>query len=345
MAFYGIDVHKRDTQLCAINDDGSVVLERRFRTERAMFADVFRELPPGKVLLESSTESEWVARCLEGLGREVIVADPNFGPMYATRHRRVKTDRRDARTLAEACRLGAYRKAHRMPDAQRRLRKLLDCRALLVRMRTKGVVSLRAALRLQGVGVKHCDAADFVGHVEALELPREELELLKPLLATLKVLTKQIERSDRKLKTVGEKDAQVQRLASVPGVGIVSALSFVATLGTADRFAGAHQVEAFIGLVPAEKSSGEKQHRGQITKAGNSYLRSLLVQCAWSVLVRAKEGCDGLREWALNISVRRGKNVAVVALARKLAGILYALWRDGTTFEPARVPRKVSAAA
>lgn len=114
MAYLGIDVHKRETQVCVLNDDGTILLERRVRTESDVLKKTFDELPAGKVVLESSTESEWVARCLKGAGREVNVADPNFAPTYATRSRKVKTDRRDARALADACRLGAYRLAHRM---------------------------------------------------------------------------------------------------------------------------------------------------------------------------------------------------------------------------------------
>jgi len=108
MDHIGIDVHKKASQLCILREDGELS-EQRIRTAPARFAAVLGERPRGRVLLEASTESEWVARCLEGLGREVIVADPNVAPMYAARTRKVKTDRRDARALAEACRLGAYR--------------------------------------------------------------------------------------------------------------------------------------------------------------------------------------------------------------------------------------------
>jgi len=112
----GLDLHKRESQLCIGHDDGTLE-ERRIATSRERFTAVLGERPRARILLEASTESEWVARHLETLGHEVIVADPNFAPMYATRARRTKTDRRDARTLMEACRLGAYRVAHRLSDA------------------------------------------------------------------------------------------------------------------------------------------------------------------------------------------------------------------------------------
>jgi hypothetical protein len=121
MEHIGIDVHKRDSQLCVITRKGEV-LEQRIRTERKSFAELFGKRARARILVEASTESEWVARCLEGLGHEVVVGDPNFAPMYASRDRRVKTDRRDARALAEACRLQAYRPAHRISDQQHHVR-------------------------------------------------------------------------------------------------------------------------------------------------------------------------------------------------------------------------------
>jgi hypothetical protein len=123
MDHIGIDVHKKESQLC-IRSEGGEWVESRIRTTPERFADVLGDRPRARILLEASTESEWVARCLEGLGHEVIVADPNFAPMYAARSGKIKTDRRDARARAEACLLGAYRPAHRLSDAQRHVRGL-----------------------------------------------------------------------------------------------------------------------------------------------------------------------------------------------------------------------------
>jgi transposase len=116
MDHIGIDVHKKESQLCILGAAGELS-EPRIRTTPERFAAVLGDRPRARILLEASTESEWVARCLEQLGHEVIVADPNFAPLYAARSRKIKTDRRDARALAEACRLGAYRPAHRLSDA------------------------------------------------------------------------------------------------------------------------------------------------------------------------------------------------------------------------------------
>ena len=134
MNHIGIDVHKKESQICILAGGGELI-EQRIRTEPERFAAVLGDRPRGWILLEASTESEWMARCLEGLGHEVIVGDPNFAPMYATRTRKVKTDRRDARALRDACVLGAYRPTHRLSNSQRHVCGRLTVRDTLVRTR------------------------------------------------------------------------------------------------------------------------------------------------------------------------------------------------------------------
>ena len=166
MDHIGIDVHKKESQLCILTEDAER-REPRVRTTPARFADVLGDWPRARILLEASTESEWVARCLERLGHEVIVADPNFAPMYATRTRKIKTDRRDARALAEACRLGAYRPAHRVSDAQRHVRARLTVRDALMRTRTGYIAVIRALLRQHGWRVPTGSAEGFIRRVLA----------------------------------------------------------------------------------------------------------------------------------------------------------------------------------
>jgi transposase len=149
MEHIGIDVHKRDCQVCILTEQGEII-EQRIRTERERLSALLGKRERAKILIEASTESEWVARCLEELGHEVIVADPNFAAMYATRSRKVKTDKRDARTLAEACQLGAYREAHRTSDKRRHLRAQLAVREALVRTRSKYISLVGACVRREG---------------------------------------------------------------------------------------------------------------------------------------------------------------------------------------------------
>jgi transposase len=139
-------------------------------------------------------------------------------------------------------------------------------------------------------------------------------------------------------------DERAQRLTSVPSVGPVTALSFVALVDDIERFSSSQKLCAYLGLVPREYSSGEKQLRGHITKTGNSRMRSLLVECAWGILRRQHPSTEPLRQWALSIAARRGKRIAAVALARKLATILFAMTRHGRDFEPERLERGSKAA-
>ena len=160
MDHIGIDIHKRESQICILAEGGELI-ECRIRTEPGRFAAVLGHRPRARIVIEASTDCEWVARCLEALGHEVIVADPNFAPMYATRTRKVKTDRRDARALAEACVLGAYRRAHRLSDPQRHVRGRLLVRDALVRTRTRYISLIRALLRQQGYRVPSGSAEAF----------------------------------------------------------------------------------------------------------------------------------------------------------------------------------------
>src|SRR5713226_5713958 len=347
MDHIGIDVHKRESQIYILAEGGEVI-ERRIRTEPERFAAVLGGRLRARMLIEASTDSEWVARCLEALGYEVVVADPNFAPMYATRTRRVKTDRRDARALAEACLLGAYRAAHRLSDAQRHVRARLLVRDTLVRTRTRYISLIRALLRQHGWQVPSGSAEGFPRRVMALPLPGRLRSEVAPLLAVMRHLQQQLAYSDERIAAVTQTDERVRRLQSVPNIGPVTAAAFVAALDDAARFRRAHEVEAYLGLVPRELSAGETQRRGRITKAGSSRVRWLLIQAAVSMLRLHDPRTLALREWAGRIAARRGKGIAVVALARRLAGILFALLRDETVYEPCRraphtVPQPVAA--
>jgi len=214
-----------------------------------------------------------VALCLEAFGHEVIVADPNFAPMYATRRaRKVKTDRRDARALAEACLLGAYRPAHRLSDPQGPVWGRLLVRDAVFRTRTRYISLIRALLRQHGYRVPSGSAESFIHRVRGLLLPGRLLSVVAPLLALMRPLNRQLSYSDATIEHLAVQDPRVPRLRSVPSVGPVAALD------DAQRFRLAHQLEAYLGLVPREYSSGETQRRGAITKAGHSRTRGLLIQ-------------------------------------------------------------------
>jgi transposase len=336
MDIIGIDLHKRESQLCTLAPDGRMT-EQRIVTSRERFAAVLGTRAPARILLEASTESEWVAQYLEAFGHEVIVADPNYAPMYATRARRVKTDKRDARTLAEALRLGAYRPAHRVSAARRHVRAELAVREALVRTRTRYIAIAKAFVRREGLRVPSSESHLVAKRVATLAVPPHLEAELNPLFAVLEPLNAQIQAADRRITAVQQADPIVALLATAPAVGPLTASAVVATIDDVTRFASAHQFEAFLGLVPGERSSGEKRRVGRITKAGNSRARYLLVEAGWRILRSKSPETAALRAWAVKIALRRGNRIAVVALARRLAGILYAMWRDNTPYDATKL--------
>jgi len=343
----GLDLHKRESQLCVLAPDGTA-REQRILTSHDRFTAVLGPLAPATVLLEASTESEWVAAHLEQLGHTVIVADPNFAPMYATRARRVKTDRRDARTLAEACRLGAFRRAHRLSDARRHVRAELAVREALVRTRTRYIALAKALVRRDGLRVASGESERVVARLAELELSPTLAGELAPLVALFGPLNAEIAAADNRIAQLTAADPAVTLLTTAPGVGPITASALVATIDDITRFRSAHEFEAYLGVVPGERSSGEKRRVGRITKAGNARARWLLIEAAWRIVRSRSEETAALRAWASGIATRRGKRVAVVALARRLAGILYAMWRDGARYDGGKVraprPRAVAVA-
>jgi transposase len=150
--------------------------------------------------------------------------------------------------------------------------------------------------------------------------------------ALLAPINIEIDAADARLIAYGKENVVVRRLRSMPGIGPVTALAFVAALDDVTRFQSAHQVQAYLGLVPSEYSSGDRQLRGRITKRSDARMRWLLVEAAWRMLRSPNPDLAPLKSWAEQIAARRGKRIAVVALARRLAGILYAMWRDGTAY-------------
>jgi transposase len=196
----------------------------------------------------------------------------------------------------------------------------------------------QALLSREGIRVPSGSSERFGSRVDELELNEALRGEIAPLLALLVPLNERIDGLDERLGALAARDERVSRLLTMPQIGPVTALSFVATLDEVVRFRGAHQVEAYLGLVPREWSSSEVQRRGHITKAGNSRMRWLLVEAAWRLATHKKRPeTQALREWAERIARRRGQRVAMVALARKLSGILYAMLRDCSAYDPAKL--------
>lgn len=331
----GMDVHKEHCQVC-IETELGVVLERRYKTQAQELDRVFGASKSMKVLMEASTESEWVAQRLESLGHQVVVADPNYAAMYGTRSRKIKTDRRDAAALLDALRSGTYRPAHRRSEPMRDIRVQLLIRDHLVGARSKSISLCRSVLRQYGVGIPGGEAETFVMRGEPLvtveAVGQGVKEAVSRVLKEIKELDEQIEQMDQELTLKTKEQPQVQILMSTPGVGPVVGLGVMALIDQEQRFQRSKQVGSYLGLVPGEHSSGEGKKRTRITKTGDGMVRRLLVQAAHSLMRSKKPEAAGLQQWAGKIKERSGRSVAAVALARKLAGILWAMMRDGTQF-------------
>ena len=340
MTYGAIDLHLRHSQIRIVDAEGQVLEDRRVVTARERLIAVFAGYGPMRILVEASTESEWVAQALEDAGHEVVVADPNYAPMYGSLRRRVKTDRRDTAALAEANRRGWFRPAHRVSRPQRTLRQELGLRRQLVRMRTGLISHVRALLRQEGLRLPRGSSTTVAQRVGQLAMPESVRTVLAPLVEVLEALTPVIRRIEHALERQAAADAVATRLQSVPGVGPIVALTFRATVDDVQRFPTASHVSSNLGLVPREDSSAERRQRGHLTKVGSSETRAMLIQAAWSCWRSPTIRLTPLRTWTDALAARRGKRIAVVALARRLSRILYAVWRDGTVF---RAPVGVAA--
>jgi transposase len=331
MDHVGIDIAKVKSQMCILSADG-VVLERRFKTSREELARLLGGRPRAKVLLEACGESEWIARVVEELGHEVVVADPSYRVMYGARSAGIKTDRRDAEALAVACQMGAYRTAHRQSEPQRQFRRTIVVREALVRTRAKLVTLVQALLRQDGIRVPSGNSKTFLDRLSRLELP-EHLELaIGPLRVAIEPLNGQIDACDELIERRTQMDDRAKLLCTIPGVGPLTSTVFVNTIDDVARFEDPHQLEAYLGLVPREYSSGERQSRGSLTKAGDARTRMLLVEAALRIRRLKNPKTERLWSWSEQVAQRRGKKIATVALARRLAGIMYAMLRDKTEF-------------
>jgi transposase len=343
MEYGAIDLHKKESQIRIVTASGQVI-DHRITTTRERFTHVFWGRPRMRILVEASTESEWVAQHLEQMGHDVIVADPNYSPMYGHRSRRIKTDRRDVAALADACQQGTYRRAHRRSGRQHEIQCRLNVRHELTQARTRAISLARGITRAVGLRIRSGRTETFLERLFALEMPASMKTTLSPLRSVIEVLDDELAEADAQFEALVESDPMVKRLTTLPGIGPITASAFVAALDVVSRFERAGQVTSYLGLVPQEYSSGEKQRRGRIVRSAHPHLQSLLVQAAWRVWRISDPRTEHFRTWAQAIARRRGKKVAMVALARRLARTLFAMWRDQTDYQPERLRKRQSKA-
>lgn len=339
MQHIAIDLGGRESQVCIRAPDGKILSERRVRTRK--LGSVLKGQPGSRVILETCSEAFHVADQALGLGLEVRVVPATLVRSLGVGSRGVKTDQRDARILSEvSCRIDLP-SVHIPSETARRIKTLCGMRDGLVESRTKLINSVRGWLRSFALrprtGTTRCFVVRIRALVEqqAIEVPR----YVERQLRSIEFLTEQIDEANEDVKHMANEMELCQRLMTVPGVGPVTALRFVSAIDQVGRFKSAAAVESYLGLTPGERSSGDKRRRTSITKAGSAHARWALVQAAWAAR-RYRGGLDPMAFWSNKVQERRGKRIAIVALARKIAGVLYALWRDGSTYDATCMLRK-----
>jgi transposase len=334
----GLDLGDRSTAFCVIDSDGTIIAEGKFKTTQVAIDQQFASLAPARVALEAGTHSGWISRLIESYGHEVIVANPREVRKIYQNDR--KNDRNDAQILARLARFDPQLLEpirHRTAPMQADLA-TIRARETLVTARTKCVNAVRGLVKSMGARLPKCSTESFCKRVTA-DIPAELETALRPLMAALQTINEQIRYCDKQIETLAtETYPQTALLRQVSGVGALTALAFVLTIADGMRFAKSRDIGPYLGLVPRQDDSGDRSSQLHITKAGDPYLRRLVVGSAQYIMGPFGPDCD-LRRYGERLMQRGGKNAkkrAIVAVARKLAVLLHRLWITGERYEPLR---------
>lgn len=319
----------------AVSEEPGRINERR-RLSRSKLRGYFAQREPATVLLEACGSAHYWARELQNFGHKVVLLAPHQAVRYRLRR---KTDRTDAKALLEA-----YRNEEIQPVPVKSVTQ--QCIAALHRLRSEWLATRTA--RINGVrgiprelGFIPVGAHHVVPRVHELVedadsgLPDALRESLYQACLEIRQLERQMRSVEKQLKALAQQIPVVEQLRTIPGVGLLTATAMVAFVGDIHRFRSARRFASYLGLTPRERSSGNVRRLGRISKQGDVYLRMLLTHGARSVLCHAKktEHPDRLRSWALSVEQRRGHNKTTIAIANKLARIIWAVWTRGGTFQ------------
>lgn len=333
----GLDVGDRWIHVARVDRDGEDAGEERLPCKPAVVRQYFEKLERSRVVLEVGTHSRWLDRMLKELGHEVFVA--NAGRLESLRASRQKCDRRDALELARLGHLGPkylHPIAHRPEEMQQHLG-LLHARDVLVRARTMLINQVRGTLKACGHKPPRCSAEAFVRRLAEHSMSNASVEALS---GAIDELSRRIKALTQRIELVGQSYPGVALVSQISGVGSLTALAFVLVVFDPKRFRRSRDVAPYLGLVPAKHQSGDRDPQLGITKAGNPFVRRLLVQSAHYILGGGKSRPDcELRRYGERLVGRGGKAAkkrAVIAVARKLAVLMHHLWRCGEVYQPLR---------
>ena len=335
--FAGIDVSLELSRVCVVDATGRVVREAKVASEPEALIAWFHGLglEVARVGLEAGPLSQWLFAAMRGAGLPVELLE--------TRHVRgafkampVKTDRKDARGIAQLMRLGWFRPVHCKSLPAQETRALLTARKLLQAKRLDVEMSLRGVLRGFGLKVGPTTARSFPGRIRELVEGHPVLTAVaEALLAAREALGEQLRGLEKRLRDQAREDGRARLLMTTPGVGVIVALTFVAAVDDPARFRSSKAVGAHFGLTPRKYQSGETDVTGRISKIGDAGVRTALYEAANVILTRPVKG-SALKSWAARLAARAGMRKAKVALARKLAVVLHRMLADGTPFAAER---------
>ena len=335
MNHVAIDLGGRESQICVRSADGTIVDERRFSTRSLPL--LMKRWEPSRVILETSAEAFKIADAARAAGHEVRVVPATLVRTLGVGDRGVKTDQKDAQALSRvSCQIDLP-SVHVPSELARRLKSICGNREELIECRTKLINNVRGWMRTQLWRVRTGTTKTFPDRVRAhaetnaLTIP----EHVKRTLPLIEELTAQVRAADRELEKITDEHLICQKLMTVPGIGPVTAVRFVAAVDDVSRFKNAHAVQSYLGLTPGENSSSDRKRRTGITKAGPAKVRRTLVQGAWALM--RGTSTDPLAVWARQLATRKHKLIAVIALSRRLVGVMFAIWRDGTTYRSNQV--------
>lgn len=343
----GMDLGDQNHIVVVLNADGDQIECTRLKNTKIIVRNFFEQYSGAAVAIEAGTHSPWISRLIEELGCRVFVGNP-----YKLRviwDSTDKSDERDARMLAMVCRLDPrllWPVRHRDINAHNDL-EMIKARDILVQSRTKLINHVRSVVKGTGERLSNCSSESFSKRV-ADQISESLRSALMPLIDTIGNITDRIREMDKKINRLSlERYPETQILQQVPGVGPVTALTYILTLEDSNRFTKSRMVGPYLGLTPRRDQSGDTDKQLRITKAGNIYLRKLLVGCAHYIMGPFGPDSD-LRRHGMSIASRGGKNArkrAVVAVARKLSILLHRLWANNEEYIPLYASGKAKKAA
>ncbi len=332
--FAGLDVSLEETALCVVDEAGTVVREGRVASEPAAIAAWLRQtgLSVAGLGLEAGPLSPWLHRGLMAAGLPAICIETRR-MRGATLLMAVKTDRIDARAIAQAMRVGWYTAVHVKSDTSQELRVLLRNRKTVVEQRVGLDNEIRGTLKAFGIKLGKVSEARFADRVvSAIKEQRPALlSMVEPLLSVRLALRRSYALLHHQVKAVVRTSAVCQRFMTAPGVGSVVSLTYMTGVDDPRRFASSRAVAPHFGLTPRKYASGEIDRNGAISKCGDEMVREALFQAAHTLLTRVKRW-SALKAWGMQIAKRRGLRRATVAVARKLAILLHRMWVTGEDF-------------